>query len=215
MARPPGCQLCCIKAKPNGRFINARPNGRFIKAEATGWPDLQTHNQFISGRAKLFSAKAAQWPFYQRQAQWPFYQWVSYLQQKLADGCFINARPNGRFINARPNSCFIKAETTDGQTCRFQQQVAISLLSRTINLSAAGPSNFQQKPAQWPFYQRQVQWPFHQRQAQWPFYQGRSNRMARLPDFSNKLQCRYYPAQSSRAKLFSATFFQRQAQWPC
>ena len=40
-----------------------------IKAEATGWPDLQIsatscnfdiipHNQFISGRAKLFSAEA-------------------------------------------------------------------------------------------------------------------------------------------------------------
>ena len=74
-------------SRSNGRFINARPNGRFIKAEATGWPDLHIlattcnfaiipHNQFISGRAKLFSAKAAQWPFYQRQAQWPFYQWV-------------------------------------------------------------------------------------------------------------------------------------------
>ena len=47
----------------------AKPNGRFIKAEATGWPDLQIsttncifaiipHDQFISGRAKLFSAKA-------------------------------------------------------------------------------------------------------------------------------------------------------------
>ena len=53
----------------NGRFINARPSGRFIKAEATGWPDLQIsatncifaifpHDQLISGRAKLFSAKA-------------------------------------------------------------------------------------------------------------------------------------------------------------
>ena len=48
----------------------SKPNGRFIKAEATGWPDLQIsttncifaiipHDQFISGRAKLFSAKAS------------------------------------------------------------------------------------------------------------------------------------------------------------
>ena len=62
-------QAILSKSRPNGRFINARPNGRFIKAEATGWPDLQIsatncnfciipHNQFISGRAKLFSAKA-------------------------------------------------------------------------------------------------------------------------------------------------------------
>ena len=62
-------QAIFSKSRANGRFINARPNGRFIKAEATGWPDLQIsatncnfgiipHNQFISGRTKLFSAKA-------------------------------------------------------------------------------------------------------------------------------------------------------------
>ena len=54
----------------NCSFINARPNGRFIKAEATKWPDLLIlaancnfaiipHNQFISGRAKPFLAKAS------------------------------------------------------------------------------------------------------------------------------------------------------------
>ena len=31
---------------------------------------------------------------------------------------------------------------------------------------------------------------------QWPFYQGRSKRMARPPDFSDKLHFRYYPARS-------------------
>ena len=56
---------------------------------------------------------------------------------KAANGCFINAKLNGFFINARPNGRFIKAETTDGQTSTFQPQIAISLLSRTINLSAA------------------------------------------------------------------------------
>ena len=54
----------------NCSFINARPNGSFIKAEATKWPDLLIsatncnfaiipHNQLISGRAKLFLAKAS------------------------------------------------------------------------------------------------------------------------------------------------------------
>ena len=76
----------------------------------------------------------------------------------------------------------------DGQTSRLQRHIAFSLLTRTISLSAAGPSYSQQKQAQWPFYQRE---------AQWPFYQGRSNRMARPPDFSDKLHFRYFPARSA------------------
>ena len=59
-------QAILSRSRPNGRFINARLNGRF---KATGWLDLQIsatscnfgiipHNQFISGRVKLFSAKA-------------------------------------------------------------------------------------------------------------------------------------------------------------
>ena len=66
----------------------------------------------------------------------------------------------------------------DGQTSRFQRQIAFSLLSRTISLSTAKPSYSPQK------------------QAQLPFYQSRSNRMARPPDFSDKLHFRYYPARS-------------------
>ena len=54
---------------------------------------------------------------------------------------------------------------------------------------------FEQKLAQWLFYQREAQWPFYH-QAQWPFYQSRSKRMARPSNFRNKLQFRYYPAQS-------------------
>ena len=76
----------CINSRSNGRFINARPNGRFIKVEATGRPHLQIsattcnfaifpHNQFMSGRAKLFSSKSR------------------------PNGSFINARPNCRFNN--------------------------------------------------------------------------------------------------------------------
>ena len=136
-------------------------------------------------------------PYFSNNLQFRYYPAQS-IYQRPGQAIFSKSRPMavlstpgpmavlsmGNFINARPNGCFIKAETTDGQTCRFQPQIAISLLSRAINLSAAGPSYFQQKPAQWPF---------HQRQAQWPFYQGRSNRMARPLDFSNNLQCRYIP----------------------
>ena len=86
-----------------------------------------------------------------------------------------------------PMAVLSKQKQPDGQTSRFQRQIAILVLSRTISLSAAGPSYFQQK---------QVQWPFYQREAQWLFYQSRSNRMARPPDFSDKLQFWYYPAQS-------------------
>ena len=76
------------------------------------------------------------------------------------------------------------------QTSRLRQQIAFSLLSRTISISAVGLSFSQQKPAQWPFYQRE---------AQWPFYQSSSNRMARPPNFNDNLHFRYsrfFPAQS-------------------
>ena len=43
------------------------------------------------------------------------------------------------------------------------------LQSRAISLSAAGPSYFQQKQVQWPFYQREAQWPLSkQKQPGWP-----------------------------------------------
>ena len=94
------------------------------------------------------------------------------------------SRPSGRFITGGPMAVLSNQKQPDGQTSRFQRQIAFSLLSCTISLSAAGPSYSQQKQAQWPYYQRKAQWPFHQ---------GRSNRMAR-PQIS-------LPA---RAKLFAA-----------
>ena len=54
-------QAILSKSRPNGRFINARPNGRFIKAERMARPpdfSNKLHFLFISGRAKLFLAKA-------------------------------------------------------------------------------------------------------------------------------------------------------------
>ena len=72
-----------------------------------------------------------------------------------------------------PMAVLSRQKQPDGQTSRFQRQIAFSLLSR-----------------------KQAQLPFYQREAQWPFYQGRSNRMARPPDFSEKLHFRYYPARS-------------------
>ena len=161
----------------------------FYQAEAAKWLDIQIsvadckvhiipRNQFISGRAKLFSAKAG---------------------------------PMAVLSTQGPMAVLSKQKQPDGQTSRFQRQVAILVLSRTISLSAAGPSYFQQK---------QVQWPFYQREAQWPFYQSRSNRMARPPDFSDKLQFWYYPAQSAAGPSYSQQkqaqwpFYQREAQWP-
>ena len=160
--------------------------------------------QFISG----FSSKSRpNGRFINARPNGRFNNRLAIFSKSLPNGCFINAMPNGRFINARPNGRFSEAETTDGQTSKFQQQIAISLLSRTINLTAAGPSCFQQKPAQWPLRQWQVQWPFYQRQAQWPFYQGRSNRTARPPDSAKTCNFAIIPhnqCNSGRAKLFSS-----------
>ena len=128
-------QAILSKSRPIGRFINARPNGRFIKAEANGWPDLQIsatncifaitpHDQFITGRANLFSAKAG---------------------------------PMAVLSTRGPMAVLSRQKQTDGQTSRFQRQIAFSLLSRTISLSPAAPSYSQQKQAQWPFYQREAQ----------------------------------------------------------
>ena len=76
-----------------------------------------------------------------------------------------------------PMAVLSKQKQPDGRTSRFQRKFFFFfVLSRTISLSAAGPSYCQQKQAQWPFYQRETQW---------PFYQSRSTRMARLIDFSN------------------------------
>ena len=129
------------------------------------------------------------------------------IYQRPGQAILSESRPNGRCINARPNGRFIKAEATGWPDLQIS---TISLLSRTISLSAAGPSYSQQKQAQWPLCQREAQWPFYQgrsnrmarppdfyqREAHWPFYQGRSNRMARPPNFSDKLHFRHYPARS-------------------
>ena len=202
-----------------------------MAVEATGWPDIQileTNCNFAiiphSGRAKLFSAKAAQWPFYQRQAQWPFYQWASYLQQKkLAQWLFYQREAQWPFYQRQAQWPFYQGRDNGWPDLQISAANGNFAIIRTINLSAAGRSYFQQKQAQWPCYQRQVQWPFYQRQAQWPFYQGRSNRMARPPDFSNNLQFRYYPAQSIyqrpgqailKQKPAQLQFYQHQTQWP-
>ena len=136
----------------------------------------------------------------QKQAKWPFYQ----REAEATDGQtsiippdqFISGRAN--LVSAKgspmavlstrgPMAVLSRQKQPDGQTSRFQRQISFSLLSRTINSSAAGPSYFQQKQARLPFYQRE---------AQWPFYQSRSSRMARPPDFNDKLHFRYYPARS-------------------
>ena len=146
---------------------------------------------------------------------WPFYQGRSSglhtqsVYQQPGQAIFSKSRSSSSFIKARSNGRFIKALAVLSRqkqprchTCRFEPRIANSILSFTISFSAAGPSHFQQKPAQWPFYQgRPARWPFYQglavtarkvamfislsefyqgRQAQWPFYQGQPSPMAAL-----------------------------------
>ena len=107
-------------------FINARPNGRFIKAEATGMPDLQIifpHDQFISGRDKLFSAKAGPMAVLSRQKQpdgqtsrfrdklhFRYYLARS-IYQRPGQALLSKSRPDGRFINARPQWPFYQGRS--------------------------------------------------------------------------------------------------------
>ena len=160
-------QAIFSKSRANGRFINARPNGRFIKAEATGWPDLQIsatscnfgiipHNQFISGRAKLFSAKAG--PMAVLSTRGPM---AVLSKQKQPDGetsrfqrqiailvlsrtisgraklFSAKAGPMAVLSTRGPMAVLSKQKQPDGQTSRFQRQIVFSLVSRTISLSAA------------------------------------------------------------------------------
>ena len=129
-------QAILSKSRPNGRFINARPNGRFIKAEATGWPDLQIsatncifailpHDQFISGRAKLFSAKAG--PMAVLSTQGPMAVLSRHCLQISATNCIFAIIPHDQFISGRAKLFSAKA--------------------------AQWP--FYQREAQWPFYQEQ------------------------------------------------------------
>ena len=75
----------------------------------------------------------------------------------------------------------------DGQTSRFQRQIAFSVLSRAISLSAAGPSYSQQKQAQLSTRSPMAVLSRQKEFCKW---------MARPPDFSEKLHFRYYPARS-------------------
>ena len=119
----------------------------------------------------------------------------------------------------------------DGHTSRFQQKLAISLLSRTINLSAAGPSYFQAKAG--PIAVLSTQGPmavlttgglFSAKACPMAVLSTRCpmavlstpgpmavlsrqrQRMARPPDVSRKLQFRYYPAQSIYQRPDQAVF---------
>ena len=104
---------------------------------------LIPHDQFISGRAKLFSAKAG--PMAVVSTRGPM---AVLSRQKQPDG------QTSRFLLTRgPMAVLSRQKQPDGQTSRFQRQIAFSPLSRTISLSA-----------EWPFYQREAQWPFYQEQ---------------------------------------------------
>ena len=90
--------------------------------------------------------------------------------------------PNGRFVKARSNGRFIKAfavlsrqKQPSGQTSRFEPRIASSIVSRAINLSAAGPSHF-------------IKAMSNVLSKPWPFYQSRSSQAAKHPDLSRGLQ---------------------------
>ena len=181
----------------------SRPNGQ---AEATGWPDLQIlgtncnfavipHNQFISGRAKLFSSKSR------------------------PNGRFI--RSNGRFINARPNGRFIKAEATgrpglqiSATTCNFaiiphnqfisgRAELFSSKGRPMAVLSTPGPMAvlttgklFSAKACPMAVLSTRAPMAVLSTPGPMAVLSRQRQRMARPPDFNNKLQFRYYPAQS-------------------
>ena len=172
-------------------FISGRANGRFIQAEATGWPeDLQISATSCNS---LFSSAAEPSYFQQKLAQWPFYQWLALIARK------------------RPMAVSSKQKQPDGQTSRFQPQVATLLVSRTINVSAAGPSYLQQKPAQWPFYQglalvarkRQIAVSSRQKQAD-----GQTSRFQKQIAISLLSRATIYQRPGQ------AIFKQKPAQWP-
>ena len=180
MARPPDFATNCIFAIiPHDQFISgraklflakaspmavfARPNGRFINAEATGMPDLQiiSHDQFISGRDKLFSAKAV--PMAVLSTQGPMAALARQKQhlQISTTNCTFAIIPHDQFITGKlflakagPMAVLSTRGPMVVLSTRFiksNDRIASSILSCAISLSAAGPSHFQRKQAQWPF----------------------------------------------------------------
>ena len=139
----------------------------FYQAEAAKWLDIQIsvadckvhiipRNQFISGRAKLFSAKAG--PMAVLSTRSPM---AVLSKQKQPDGetsrfqrqiailvlsrtisgraklFSAKAGPMAVLSTRGPMAVLSKQKQPDGQTSRFQRQVAILVVSRTISLSAA------------------------------------------------------------------------------
>ena len=164
---------------PMAVFITARPNGRFIKAEATGRPDLQILEQVpISLLSRTINLSAAG---------------PSHFQAKSGPMAVLSTPgPMAVLSTPGPMAVLSRHKQPDGQTCRFEPQIAISLLSRTINLPAAGPSHFQAKAGQWPFYQRQVRRSINARpNGRFIKVEATGRPESRPPDFSNNLQFRY------------------------
>ena len=149
------------KSGPNGRFIKARPNGRFIRAlvlprqkQRIAKFHIIPHSQFISGRAKLVSAKAGPTAALSRQGPmavlsrpWPFYhgrssqvarhpdfsrgvQISQSVYQRPGQAIFSRSEPNGRFIKAgRPDGRFIKV--TARKKCNVYQKRPLGRLRRS------------------------------------------------------------------------------------
>ena len=163
---------------------------------------------------------------------------------------FSKNKPNSRFSKASSNGRFIKAgaakwldiqiRATDCKFHNFPHNQLISgrakqflakagpmaVLSKPAPRAVFWPSNFQQKPAQWPFYQGQLQlrlyqadaiksfWQSHfqQKHAQWPrpapmaVLLKQKQPMARHLDLSHGLQIPEFPAQSVYQRPGQAIF---------
>ena len=99
----------------------------------------------------------------------------------------------------------------NGQSARIEPRMANSIQSHTMNLSAAGPSHFQRKAVQWPFYQDRK--PKREPSERWPasghFYQRGNSQMARALDLSRGLRIPYDPTQRIYQRPGQAIFNQK------
>ena len=210
-------------SRPNGRLTKARLNGRLIKAEA----------------AKHKTPRFEPWIANSHNPTQKVYQWQGRASssEKRPKGRFSKGRPilsnaNDHLISAGGH--FMKAEGPFSRLPISSAPISFENKSSGRFLSRPGPMavlSRQKQPnlsrgfgcliiprnqcisAEPSHFFNKMQ--FYQCQAQWQFYQSRSNQMARPLDFSNKLQFRYYPAQSTYQRPGKAIFSRSQPNGRC
>ena len=207
-------------------FISGRANGRFIQAEATGRPDLQISAASCNS---LFSSAAEPSYFQQKLAQWPFYQWLALIARKRPMAVSSKQKqPASRFqpqvanpaqsMYQRPGQAiFIKAKASGWPDLQISETNCNFAIIPRNNLLAdfqakACPMAVLSTPG--PMAVLTTGWLFLAKACPMAVLSTRCpmavlstpgpmavlarqrQRMARPPDFSNKLQFHYYPAQS-------------------